>query len=359
MSQPADASPKSVLSMSHISHAFDQKYVLEDFSLDVAAGETVCLLGASGCGKTTALRLAAGLEIVQQGQVSLNRQIVSDGQTHIPAENRDVGLVFQDYALFPHLSVRDNILFGLRKSSLSKEMKQERLLKTAQLVRMQDYLDAYPHMLSGGQQQRIALARALAPEPSLLLLDEPYSGLDSRLRDQLREETAQLLSDLGVAALMVTHDPEEAMYLSDRIALMNIGKIEQVDTPEIMHNQPASVYVAQFLSEVNHFSFQPEEGQIDSPFGRLDFPENTGRYADVIIRPEDIEILKDRQSDQAMTAKIAQTRLLGNQSLIFLTVQWQAKTYDLRVRQWGAVPWQIGQEVNFVVDHSKLFVYAS
>ncbi len=368
------SSETPILSMSHISHAFDDTLILKDFSLDISKGETVCLLGASGCGKTTVLRLAAGLETLQQGQISLQGHPVSRTDMHVPAEKRDIGLVFQDYALFPHLNVRDNILFGIRKAKLRAEEVEERLHQVSTLVQMTDFLEAYPHMLSGGQQQRIALARALAPKPELLLLDEPYSGLDSRLRDQLREETALVLADQGIATLMVTHDPEEAMYLSDRIALMNQGQIEQIDSPEQIHHRPLSLYVAQFLSEVNRYQFPSKGGEIITPFGILWAPETlsvtdvgqapisakkTVENADVIIRPEDIAIIKKSQDNTSYRAFIDQSRLLGNQTVIFLRVEWQGRRFDMRVRQWGISHWEIGEQVNFVVDQSKLFVYAS
>ena len=193
-------------------------------------GSEMCIRDRSGCGKSTALRIAAGLERLQKGVVELGDVIVSDRGVHLPAEDRNVGLVFQDYALFPHLSVLDNVKFGLRRDR--SRIRESKAVHALEMVHMEKFLTKYPHMLSGGEQQRVALARALAPQPDVMLLDEPYSGLDARLREKIRDEVLHLLREQGCATLMVTHDAEEAMFMADKIVVMNDGRVLQVGSPD-------------------------------------------------------------------------------------------------------------------------------
>ncbi|MEP6146975.1 MAG: ABC transporter ATP-binding protein, partial [Nisaea sp.] len=200
----------SVLRLESVSHQFDGMRVVDDLTLDIAQGEVLCLLGPSGCGKTTALRIAAGLEPLQTGRILMGDTEVAGPGLQTPPEERGIGLVFQDYALFPHLNIIDNVAFGL--SEFAKPVRREKALTELRRVGMHGAADKFPHELSGGQQQRVALARALAPNPRIILLDEPYSGLDSALRAQVRDDVLHLLKESGAATLMVTHDPEEAMF---------------------------------------------------------------------------------------------------------------------------------------------------
>ena len=217
------------LVMACVSHAYGDLLAVDDFSLTVQSGELVCILGPSGCGKTTALRLAAGLEHLQNGRISMAGREVAGPDTDVPPEDRNVGLVFQDYALFPHLDVQANVAFGLTR--MAAKARRARVDEVLSQVGMQSYGKAYPHELSGGQLQRVALARALAPKPRVVLLDEPFSGLDRALRNQVRDVTLHVLKQSGAATLMVTHDPEEAMFMADRVALMRRGRIAQVGHP--------------------------------------------------------------------------------------------------------------------------------
>ena len=235
------------LRMSNVSHEFGSNRVLNDISFDVAPGEIVCLLGPSGCGKTTALRLAAGLEKLQFGQIAIDDQIVAHPGDYVEPEKRGVGMVFQDYALFPHLTVAKNIGFGLKH--FSDAQRREAVERALTQVGMSEYLDAYPHQLSGGQQQRIALARALAPTPQIMLLDEPFSGLDVARRADLRDTTLHVLKNAGIATIMVTHDPQEAMYMGDRIIVMNEGQVMQDGTPESLYFQPETVLLRHSLAK--------------------------------------------------------------------------------------------------------------
>ncbi|WP_341704760.1 ABC transporter ATP-binding protein, partial [Ferrovibrio sp.] len=235
------------LALSGITHHFGDRRAVDDVSFTVAPGEILGLLGPSGCGKSTTLRLAAGLEDLQQGEVRIGGRVVARPGAALPTEQRHVGMVFQDHALFPHLTVADNIMFGL--SRLPAAERQQRAALWAGRLGLQHHLDAYPHQLSGGEQQRVALARALAPEPRVMLLDEPFSSLDSRLRDQIRDETVAVLKQAGTATLLVTHDPDEAMRMGDRIAIMRAGRIEQLDTPARVYGAPGTPFAARFLSE--------------------------------------------------------------------------------------------------------------
>ncbi len=239
--------PAKILSIADIHCAYGDYPAVDGVSLDVAAGEILCLLGASGCGKTTTLRAAAGVERPVGGTISIGETIVSGPGCFVPPEQRHVGLMFQDYALFPHLTVLKNVSFGLKK--LGRSARRGQAMKMLSLVGMDKRADAYPHELSGGQQQRVALARALAPNPRVMLMDEPFSGLDKAMRTYVRNETIALLKKLNTATLIVTHDPEEAIALGDRIAVMQEGKIIACDTydrlpPELLDCHPEITMLA-------------------------------------------------------------------------------------------------------------------
>jgi iron(III) transport system ATP-binding protein len=237
------------LTLEQVSHAYGAVEAVRDVSLALAPGELVCLLGPSGCGKTTVLRLSAGLEELQKGRVLIDGRVVADGRRQEPPEARNVGLMFQDYALFPHLSAAGNVEFGLRR--LTGAERRARAAEALEKVGMGGQAEAFPHTLSGGQQQRVALARALAPEPHIMLLDEPFSGLDVRLRNQIRDDALHVLKSSGAATLMVTHDPEEAMFMADRIAVMRDGRILQVGPPADLYYAPADAFVAGFFGDIN------------------------------------------------------------------------------------------------------------
>ena len=241
----------NLLSLVDIHQSFNlhgsHRPVLKGVQFSLAEGEIGCLLGASGCGKTTALRLIAGLEVLQHGHIELAGRCVADANHHTPAQDRQVGLVFQDYALFPHLSVFENVAFGLHPWPATE--RPERVRAMLRLVGLEQEAHRAPHQLSGGQQQRVALARALAPKPRLLLLDEPFSSLDVDLRERLSIEVRDILKHEGITALLVTHDQHEAFAMADRVGVMNEGVIEQWDTPYRLYHQPRSRFVADFVGE--------------------------------------------------------------------------------------------------------------
>ncbi len=249
------ANPGAALKVRGVQKRFGAFTALENVSLDVAAGELVCLLGPSGCGKTTLLRCIAGLERQDDGELFLGERNVSE----LPPQARDYGILFQSYALFPNLTVEANIAYGLTGSG--RDEARQRVVQMLELVGLVGSEKKYPGQLSGGQQQRVALARALAPAPSLLLLDEPMSALDARVREHLCSELRQLQRRLGVTTLMVTHNQDEAMLMADRIAVINNGKVEQYATPQEIYDKPATPFVAEFVGQGNWLPFQQRNAQ--------------------------------------------------------------------------------------------------
>lgn len=310
----------SGLSLNGISHAFGTNRVLKDVSVAVAPGELVCLLGPSGCGKTTLLRLAAGLEFLQEGRVDIGGQTVADSAAgvRLAPEKRGVGLMFQDFALFPHLTVSENIAFGIdkRKNGAAQAWITNALSKMG----LESYADAYPHTLSGGQQQRVALLRALAPGPGVLLLDEPFSGLDVSRRAAIRAETLHIVKDAGVAALMVTHDPEEAMFMADRILVMNEGHIVQDGTPTDLYFHPENAFVAELFGPVNRFSGKTRGEKVETPIGVVPAPGiPDGTEVDILIRPEGVRVSDaSALGDPSSLPRVVTARPLGRSSFLVL-----------------------------------------
>jgi len=277
----------SGLHLNNVSHAYDNRNpVLSGISVFVAPGELVCLLGPSGCGKTTLLRVAAGLELLQVGQVTIAEKVVAEGRDglHVPPEKRGIGLMFQDYALFPHLNVFENVTFGLTENIPERRKWAEKALARMDLA---EYAESYPHILSGGQQQRVALLRALAPEPRVLLLDEPFSGLDVTRRADVRAETLGFLKETGVATLMVTHDPEEAMFMADRILVMDQGRILQDGTPVQTYYQPQNAFVAALFGPVNRLRGKVKGNRVETPLGAFEAKNlDDGETVEIVCEPK-------------------------------------------------------------------------
>jgi len=282
-----------------VAKRFGTTRAVDEAQLCVEQGEFVALLGPSGCGKTTLLRLIAGFEAPDAGEIRLAGRTVADGRTWVPPERRLVGMVFQDYALFPHLTVAENIGFGLPRGQRGR-----RVPIMLALVDLCGLGDRYPHELSGGQQQRVALARALAPGPELVLLDEPWSNIDPHLRASMRDELARILRSIGVTVVLVTHDREEAFSLADRIALMRAGTIVQEGTPEQLYLQPANRWAAAFVGAANFLPGRVAGGTVATSVGS--FPAlnaSTDESVEVLIRPELLELEPDPAGDAEVVAR--------------------------------------------------------
>jgi iron(III) transport system ATP-binding protein len=266
---------------------------VDGVTLEAAEGEILTLLGPSGCGKTTTLRLLAGFEVPDEGTIRIRGRTVAGDRCWVPPEHRGVGMVFQDYALFPHLTVGENVMFGL--DALPRQDRKERAVEALRTLDLAPFFQRYPHELSGGQQQRVALARALAPEPVMILMDEPFSNLDAHLRNQIRDEVVAILRRSGVTCILVSHDQRDALAISDRVAVMNRGRIEQVGTPREIYKHPESIFVATFVGRTNLLQgvIQNENGCVLTDFGsfcrvdRLGFPNGT--QVMVSVRPDGFE----------------------------------------------------------------------
>jgi iron(III) transport system ATP-binding protein len=278
----------TMIEVARVSKRFGEVRAVERADLDVRRGEFVALLGPSGCGKTTLLRLIAGFEAPDEGVVRLDGRPVA-GPVWTPPERRRVGMVFQDYALFPHLSVAENVGFGL-----TRRHARSRVAETLGLVGLEAEAGRYPHELSGGQQQRVALARALAPEPAVVLLDEPWSNIDPVLRGSMRDELAAILRATGVTVLLVTHEQEEAFSLADRVALMRVGRIEQEGAPEDVYYGPATRWAAEFVGAANILRGRLAEGRVETSIGSFAAPNgDEPGPVDVLVRPELLELRPD------------------------------------------------------------------
>ncbi|HYR10627.1 MAG TPA: ABC transporter ATP-binding protein [Longimicrobium sp.] len=311
-----------MLRLENLTRRFGQTVAVDGVSLDVAAGEFLTLLGPSGCGKTTTLRMIAGFETPTSGRVVVGDRDVSA----LPPQKRDVGMVFQNYALFPHLDVWENVAFGLRTRGEGRDALTQKVERALELVEMGGYGRRKVQELSGGQQQRVALARALAPEPPLLLLDEPLSNLDAALRERTRDELRALLKRLGMTAVFVTHDQEEAFALSDRVAVLNRGRLQQLGTPEELYGVPANAFVASFLGRANFFPATVESVDGERAVCRLaggaawaarlaaDAPRTPGAAVRVMVRPEALELAAEGAAEGAADAipgRIADRRFAG------------------------------------------------
>lgn len=318
----------NALELHKVSVALEQTPIVHQVDMMLKQGDIGCLLGPSGCGKTTLLRAIAGFEPVSSGQIRIAGEKVSEAGWQLPVEKRQVGMVFQDYALFPHMNVRDNIAFGLRM--LNREQRRQRVEELAAMLRITELLDAWPHRLSGGQQQRVAIARAMAPRPRILLLDEPFASLDVELREEIAREIRVVLKNDGITAILVSHNQYEAFAMADEIGVMRAGAIQQWSPAFQLYHEPANAYVADFVGEG---VFLPgtviDPFHVDTELGILSSDEalvfEQGQRVSVLIRPDDVI----HDDDSSFTARVVDKAFRGSQFLYTLALDSGARVLSL------------------------------
>jgi iron(III) transport system ATP-binding protein len=341
------------LTLEDVSRRYGEVLALDGVSIDISPSEVLCLLGPSGCGKSTLLRVAAGIERPSSGRILLDGQEVAGPDNFVPPEKRGIGLMFQDFALFPHLSLLDNVAFGLKSLTRTEAKREARA--ALERVGLAHYAGEYPHILSGGEQQRVALARAIAPRPSVLLMDEPFSGLDTRLREQMREETLAILHETRATAIVVTHDAEEAMRMGDRVALMRQGRIVQTGNALDLYRAPKDILAARTFSELNELAARIEGGNAATPLGR--FAANgvpDGADAIVCVRQRGVRL---RGAGQGVPGRVLDARFLGDVALVEVAVQGLDAPLFARIAE-SDVPPQ-GTEVGVVIEPGAVLVFAA
>lgn len=339
------------LTFENVTRAFDGKHAVSGVSFTAGNGEVICLLGASGCGKSTLLRLAAGIEVPDEGRILLDGKEIAGPDRFVEPEDRGIGLVFQDYALFPHLDALGNARFGL--SDLPKREALSIADSALRRVGLGERMRALPHELSGGEQQRVALARAVVPRPRVLLMDEPFSNLDRRMRDQVREETVAVLRETGATALIVTHDPEEAMRIADRIALMRDGRIVQIGASRDIYNRPVDLDAARFFCDLNEIEARVKGGRVETPVGTFPAPGKAdGARAIVAIRPQSIRL---KPPGFCLQGRILSRRFVGEVEIVELAVQGLDRPMRARVQDIGAV--RPGNDIGVDIRNDDVLVF--
>ncbi len=309
-----EPAPDTVIRVAGLTRAFPDVVAVDNVDLDIHRGRTLALLGPSGCGKTTLLRLLAGFETPDAGTVEIDGRPVAGGGAWVPPDQRRVGMVFQDYALFPHLDVTRNVAFGLPRKQRRRAGRNARVAGILELVGLSGLGHRFPHELSGGQQQRVALARALAPGPAVILLDEPFSNLDAGLRAQVRGDIQAILAQAGATAVFVTHDQEEALAVADEVAVMGDGRIVQLAAPEALYHAPADRAVAAFVGEADFVHGRSRAGVVDSDLGPLWLSEPLDGPVEVLVRPEDVHLAKD----PAGLAQVVGREFYGHDQMLFV-----------------------------------------
>jgi len=303
--------------INNLSYSMNEKKILNNINLQLEKEKIACILGPSGCGKTTLLKLIAGLSKVQEGEIFLNENLVSSSNIHLKTEKRKIGFLFQDYALFPHQTVKQNLQFAIKDKSTS-----HRVEEIMDVIKLFDSLEKYPHELSGGEQQRVALARSIIAKPDLLLLDEPFSSLDLNLKEEVRDDTLHLLQKSNISVLLVTHDPFEAMFISNQINIMNKnGEIVQSGSPTDLYNLPNSSYVANFFGETNKFQGVVKDTIVETPVGEFKVENSLeSKNVDIFIRPEAVKLSKEQTPVNGIKGTVMASKLMGTYSFIHLSV---------------------------------------
>lgn len=340
----------SLVELSNLVRRFGDVTALDGLNLTIQPGELVALLGPSGCGKTTALRLLAGLDLADSGNV------IVDGKdlTNVPASQRDMGMVFQAYSLFPNMTALENVAFGLKVRGIDKEKREKKAQELLDLVGLTTQANRYSHQMSGGQQQRVALARALAIEPKVLLLDEPLSALDAKVRTQLRDEIRRIQIEVGTTTLFVTHDQEEAMAMADRVGVMSNGKLEQIDRPNIVYSNPTSAFVASFVGAMNRIPAKLDAGKV-SVLGQNVKHGGGASGSDLValVRPESISV-SVAQSNSSNTGSVLARSFLGPQTRLTITTSETKTNIHVDMPSSEAGPFAPGTTVGLKVEADSL-----
>jgi iron(III) transport system ATP-binding protein len=340
----------SYVLLKDISKTFGSVTAIPELTLEIKKGEFFSLLGPSGCGKTTILRLIAGLEKPDKGNIAIGERVVA-GSEWVQPEKRRIGLVFQDYALFPHMTVFKNIAFGL--TGCSKNELKKKVIELLNVIGLSNMADRYPHELSGGQQQRVALARALAPSPQVMLLDEPFSNLDADLRMELRTETKRILKESGTTAILVTHDQEEAFSLSDRVGVLNNGRLEQVGTPDEIYHRPITRFVAGFVGRADFVRGRIEGNSVISGIGAFPLAgeiQHGFQDVDMMIRPDDVDFVIDPKGN----ASIIEAEFLGAEIIYKISLLDGKVIHSIKS---STKIFSVGSRVSISVDPSHITVF--
>ncbi len=350
------AVPKTRLEFKNVTRRFTEAGAgVQGLSFEISAGEIVCLLGPSGSGKSTILRLAAGLEDPDSGEIIIDGKSVAGNGSLLPPEKRGVGLIFQDFALFPHLSVLENVAFGLRR--LPREKREAIARNVLGKVNLSHLADAFPNILSGGEQQRVALARALATRPGVMLMDEPFSDLDTQLRDTVRNELVELLRSSGAATILVTHDPEEAMRVADRIILLRDAKIAQVGTPEELYFHPLDREAAAFFGDLNVIHATVAEEKAATPLGTVAAKTfDPGTVVEVLVRPVDVA-LSSADTHGTHAARVADRRLVGGSCLVELAAKGEGMPAHMVAQVSLDNAPEVGSEVGIMFDPARAHIF--
>ena len=330
---------------------FGDTLAVDNVGFDLEPGEILSILGPSGCGKTTLLRLIAGFEVPGAGEISVQGRLVSDPSVHVPPEHRRVGMVFQEYALFPHMTVGQNVAFGLQR--LAKSERRRHLAEVLELVRLTGLEDRYPHELSGGQQQRVALARTLAPRPTAVLLDEPFSNIDQSMRRTMRQEVQSILRENQIAAVFVTHDREEAFAMADRVGVMRGGRIDQLDRPYVVYSSPATPLVAQMTGTCDFLRGEIRDGLAITEAGRLpcttvNGPVAEGGQVELLVHPDDFRAVPDSQGKGVVWS----VEFRGDETMLMVALPSGA---TLRCRQPAGATFAAGTRITLVPQNSSPF----
>ncbi|MFL2783079.1 MAG: ABC transporter ATP-binding protein [Rhodospirillales bacterium] len=344
-----------MLRISGLSYKVQQKLILNKISLEAKSGEIICLLGPSGCGKTSTLRLIAGLERPISGTISIANQNVTSDKIFIEPHKRKVGFLFQDFALFPHLTAKQNIIWALGKRTHNKQVAE-----LFEQINMVGHEHKYPHEMSGGEQQRVALARSIVTNPRILLLDEPFSSLDTNLRNEIRDYTISLLKQMGITAVIVTHDPEEAMLIADRIILMNNGEITQSGSAFELYHEPVDKFAASFLGPINCFKGTFSNNLIKTAIGDIPYNEPCSeKELNVVMRPDTLKLIpNERMDEKDLGAKVEEVRIIGGMEHIRCSLLKQDKDKEyIFISQSAENQLKVGDRGNINFNRDKVIIF--